>query len=73
LKAEIPNNGIKGDGKKPPRLMPGVRQKCHKGRDMAKDEKEIEAYCSFCGKPNTEVEHVVAGPSVSPCVRIVVV
>lgn len=21
------NNGIKGDGKKPPRLMPGVRQK----------------------------------------------
>ena len=26
LKICSPNNGIKGDGKKPPRLMPGVRR-----------------------------------------------
>lgn len=24
-------------------------------------------YCSFCGKPNDEVEHLIAGPQVFIC------
>ncbi len=34
---------------------------------MAKDEKEIEPYCSFCGKLSIEVEHVISGPAVYIC------
>jgi hypothetical protein len=34
---------------------------------MATTERTLVAYCSFCLKPNTEVEALVAGPAVYVC------
>jgi hypothetical protein len=35
--------------------------------DATPTEEELIASCSFCGKPNTTVEHLVAGPSAFIC------
>ena len=35
--------------------------------EVSKDDKKELVYCSFCGRPNTQVAKMVEGPGVNIC------
>jgi hypothetical protein len=45
----------------------GAKKKANEEHNEGKNEKFEPVYCSFCGRPNTQVIKMVQGPGVNIC------
>lgn len=48
-------------------------KKLHKKSEEKNEVKNTPVYCSFCGRPNTEVPKMVKGPGVNICSECVMI
>lgn len=47
--------------------LKSVRKKSKEKKETIKEDNKELVYCSFCGRPNTQVAKMVQGPGVNIC------